>query len=112
MGKVIGFELNSQDPEKASAFYKDVFGWKVSEPKWDYRDVTAEEGIGGGISKGPSDFPHGTRLQIEVDNIEAAIVRATENGAMVVREKMEFQDFYMAYLTDPTGISFGLIERK
>lgn len=28
MGRVVGFELNSQDPEKAAKFYSDVFGWK------------------------------------------------------------------------------------
>lgn len=34
MGRVIGFELNSQEPEKAVQFYSKVFGWKVAEPYW------------------------------------------------------------------------------
>lgn len=117
MGKVIGFELSSQEPEKAAAFYSNVFGWKISEPKWDYWAVSPANdseghGMNGGISKGPHDYPHGTRIQIEVDSIDDSISRAKEHGAMIVREKMEFDEFYLAYLVDPTGIGFGLIQHK
>ncbi|MCM3786711.1 VOC family protein [Neobacillus mesonae] len=116
MGKVIGFELNSQDPERAREFYSKVFGWKISEPNWGYYPVTtgSEEapGVGGGISKGPQDFPHGTRIQIEVEDIEAAIRESVELGAQMVREKMEFDHFYLAYLVDPVGNGIGLIQNK
>ncbi|CAG7596376.1 hypothetical protein PAESOLCIP111_00079 [Paenibacillus solanacearum] len=111
MGKVIGFELNSQDAEKAAQFYSNVFGWNVAEPRWGYREVDTG-GIKGGISQGPPDYPHGTRLQIEVDSIDEAISRARDHGALVVRDKMEFDDFYLAYLVDPTGLGMGLIEKK
>lgn len=40
------------------------------------------------------------------------IFEVKENGAMVVRDKMEVDDFYLAYLVDPTGIGFGLIQKK
>jgi uncharacterized protein len=116
MGRVVGFELSSQHPEKAAEFYSNVFGWKVAEPQWDYREVTTGEedkpGINGGISKGLHDYPHGSRIQIEVDSIDEAIASAKNNGAMIVRDKMEFDDFYLAYLVDPVGIGFGLIQRK
>lgn len=116
MGKVIGFELNSQHPEKATKFYSEVFGWKVFEPKWDYWNVMtgpdASPGINGGIGKGPNDYPHGTRIQIEVDSIDATIRSALNNGAVIVREKMEFEDFYLAYLVDPVGLGIGLIQKK
>ncbi|MGE7918312.1 VOC family protein [Viridibacillus sp. NPDC093762] len=36
MGKVEGFELNSQEPEKAALFYSEVFFWEISVPHWDY----------------------------------------------------------------------------
>lgn len=116
-GNVVGFELSSQEPEKAAEFYSTVFGWEIAEPQWDYWAVMTGRGetgggINGGIGKGPNDFPHGTRIQIEVDVIEEAISKAVENGAMVVRDKMEFEAFYLAYLVDPTGIGFGLIQKK
>jgi uncharacterized protein len=116
MGRVIGFELSSQDPDKAAEFYNKVFGWEIAEPHWNYRAVVTggieKTGINGGIGKGPNDYPHGTRIQIEVDSIDQAISNAKNNGAMVVRDKMEFDDFYLAYLVDPVGLGFGLIQKK
>lgn len=35
-----------------------------------------------------------------------------EIAAMVVREKMEFDEFYLAYLVDPTGVGFEFIQKK
>ncbi|WP_420871365.1 VOC family protein [Lysinibacillus xylanilyticus] len=32
LGRVIGFELNSQEPEKATEFYAKVFGWEAAAP--------------------------------------------------------------------------------
>ena len=116
IGRVVLFELSSQDPERAASFYSSVFGWKIAEPSWGYHSVTTgsddKQGINGGISKGPSDFPHGTRIQIEVENIDEAINKSVELGAQVVRTKMEFDIFYLAYLIDPVGNGIGLIQYK
>lgn len=116
MGRVVLFEMNSQDPERAASFYSSVFGWKIAEPNWGYHPVTTgnddKSGINGGISKGPSDFPHGIRIQIEVDNIDEALTKSVESGAQIVRGKMEFDDFYLAYLVDPVGNGIGLIQNK
>ncbi|HZG76042.1 MAG TPA: VOC family protein [Paenibacillus sp.] len=111
MGKVVGFELNSQESEKASVFYSNVFGWEVSEPRWGYRSVHTG-GIPGGIAQGPHDYPHGVRIQIEVSSIDETVSKAVANGALVVRDKMEFDEFFLAYLVDPTGLGIGLIQRK
>ncbi|MYL38772.1 VOC family protein [Halobacillus litoralis] len=113
-GKVVGFELSSQQPEKAASFYKDVFGWEVEEPSQGYAPISTgqENGVYGGISKGGADFPHGVRIQVEVASIDETIAEAEQNGALVVKGKMEYDDFYLAYLVDPTGIGFGLIEVK
>ncbi|QPQ29258.1 VOC family protein [Lysinibacillus sp. JNUCC 51] len=116
MGRVIGFELNSQEPEKATEFYAKVFRWEAATPNWGYRAVKTGEdkksGINGGIAKGPHDYPFGTRIQIEVDSIDDAISKAKQHGAIIVRDKMEFDEFYLAYMVDPTGLGFGLIQNK
>ncbi|MDN4491967.1 VOC family protein [Ureibacillus aquaedulcis] len=115
MARVIGFEMSSQDPEMAAAFYSNVFGWEVAEPNWDYWAVStgeAKHGIDGGIGRGPSNYPHGTRIQVERQSIDEALVKAKENGAKIIRDKMEFDDFYLAYLNDPVGIGFGLYQNK
>ncbi len=116
LGRVIGFELNSQDPEKAANFYSKVFAWEIAELRWDYWAVTTgaseQNVINGGIGKGPSHYPHGVRVQSEVVSINDAIAKAMEEGAIIVREKMEFDEFYLAYLVDPTGLGFALIQNK
>jgi len=108
--------MSSQDPERAAAFYSSVFGWKFAEPNWGYYPATTGEdgkpGIDGGISKGPSDYPHGTRIQIEVDNIEDSIKKSVEAGAQIVRDKMEFDHYFLAFLVDPVGNGIGLIQYK
>jgi len=116
MSRVVLFEMNSQDPERSIDFYASVFGWEIGSSNWGYYPVATggqdKPGINGGIALGPSDFPHGTRIQIEVDNIDEAISKSTESGAQVIRGKMEFDAFYLAYLVDPVGIGFGLIQNK
>jgi len=47
-----------------------------------------------------------------VDAMDEVIEQATSNGATILRGKMEFEDFYLAYLMDPTGIEIGLIQHK
>lgn len=116
MARVVMFEMNSQDPERSANFYSTVFGWQVGEANWGYSPVVTgssdKYGIDGGIAQGPSDYPHGTRIQIEVDNIDQAIAKSQEEGALIVRDKMEFDEYYLAYLVDPVGIGFGLVEYK
>ncbi|MFJ7891145.1 VOC family protein [Lysinibacillus xylanilyticus] len=45
-----------------------------------------------------------------MDSIDDAISKAKQNGAIIVRDKMEFDEFYLAYMVDPTGLGFGLIQ--
>ncbi|UHA73783.1 VOC family protein [Paenibacillus sp. 481] len=116
MGRVVSFELNSQDPERANSFYSSVFGWTIHQPNWDYWPVTAkqegEAGIDGGIALGPPDYPHGVRMIVQVESVDDALKKAAEQGARTIREKMEFDEFYLAYMVDPVGLCFGLIQYK
>lgn len=116
MNRVVGFEISSQDAEKQAKFYADVFGWELGQPNWGYYPAktgpSEEPGIDGGIAKGPSHFPTGVRLQIQVDSIDDSIAKAIENGATVIQEKMEFDTFYLVFVVDPLGVHYGLIERK
>lgn len=115
MNRVVGFEISSREPEKTTKFFEDLFGWEIGEPNEEYWPVVTGRGantVSGGIAKGPVDYPFGTRIQIEVDSIDETLAIAKVKGAEVVREKMEFDTFYLAYLKEPTGIDIGLIEQK
>jgi uncharacterized protein len=83
MNRVVHFEINAEDVERASKFYRAVFGWKI-EPwgpsEYGYMHVetgsSTEPGIDGGIWKGQGPTPPaGSRLNafncsIEVSNID------------------------------------------
>jgi predicted enzyme related to lactoylglutathione lyase len=54
----------------------------------------------------------GVRLQIQVDSIEDSIAKAVEHGATVIQGKMDFDDFALAYIVDPLGVHYDLIQYK
>jgi uncharacterized protein len=116
MNRVVGFEISSQNAETQSKFYADVFGWDLAEPNWGYYPVKTgpsdKKGIDGGIAQGPEHFPVGVRLQIQVESINESITKAVEHGATVVQDVMDFGDFKLAYIVDPLGVHYGLIENK
>jgi Predicted enzyme related to lactoylglutathione lyase len=116
MNRVVLFDLGSQDPEGAAKFYANVFDWKVGNPNWDYWPVTTgsseSAGIDGGITRAPEGIPQRVQVTIQVESIEETISKAVDNGAKRDMDKMDFGDFYLAYLYDPQGIRFGLIQYK
>lgn len=67
-------------------------------------------GIDGGIAAGPEHFPVGVRLQIQVDSIEESIAKAVEHGGRVIQDVMDFGNFKLAFIIDPVGVHYGLIE--
>jgi predicted enzyme related to lactoylglutathione lyase len=116
MSRVIGFEISSQDAATHSKFYADVFGWEIGEPNWGYYPAKTgpsdTTGIDGGIAQGPEHFPVGVRLQIQVDSIDESITKAVENGGKLIQDVMDFGNFKLAFIIDPMGIHYGLIENK
>src|SRR5260370_22654433 len=91
MSRVIHFEIPASDPERASAFYKKVFGWKIE--KWpgptDYCLVnTGAEGtpgINGGLMKN-TDVKTTTNT-IGVDSVDAAVKTGQNAGGKVINPK-------------------------
>ena len=86
---VVHFQLCAEDVDAMSAFYREVFGWRI-EPRrltsvgagvtGTYPIIDAEEG---GIAGGISDrIPEngGAVLVIEVDDIDAMIERVVSHG--------------------------------
>jgi predicted enzyme related to lactoylglutathione lyase len=78
MSRVIHFEINVDDPDRAVSFYGEVFGWETQ--KWDgpqdYWLVTTgaegEAGINGAFMK-RGDPPETTVNTISVDDIDATL---------------------------------------
>ena len=117
MPRVVHFEIPAKDPEKVSAFYRDVFGWQIE--KWagpvDYRNVmTGAEGspgVNGGIYTPMEGHPGGTINTLDVPDLDAYIIKVTSNGGKIVVPKMAVPTVgWMAYGVDVEGNVFGMMQ--
>ena len=114
MSRVIHFEIPASDPERASAFYKKVFGWKIE--KWpgptEYWMVTTgaegTPGINGGLMKNGN--VKTTTNTISVESVESAIAATTSAGGKLVMPKTPIPGVgYFAYCEDTEGNLFGVM---
>lgn len=114
MGRIVHFEINADDPERAGKFYQDVFGWQVN--KWEgpvdyWMAVTGREdepGINGGIMR-RMEPDAGIWNTVEVDDIDAYLARVEAAGGSVHAPKQAIPGVgYQAYCKDSEGNVFGL----
>jgi hypothetical protein len=109
---VARWQIITKDPERHSAFYRDVFDWQISaDNALNYREATSgrDDGPDGGFWPAPSDGPCSVQLYIEVEDVDAAVARATEHGAQVVMPTQQLPDGdVMALLVDIEGLGFGV----
>jgi predicted enzyme related to lactoylglutathione lyase len=94
MGRpVVHWELWSEDPDRASKFYQDVFDWNIrSIPQLNYHvvDTGGSGGINGGIMKpmrGP--WPGKLAFYIDVDDLDAYGEKIRVAGGKIVVDKMK-----------------------
>jgi uncharacterized protein len=115
MSRVIHFEIPASDPERAAAFYKKTFGWKIE--KWpgpmEYWMVTTgadgAPGINGGLMKNTQ--VKTTTNTIGVESVEDAVEAVTKAGGTLVMPKTPIPTVgYFAYLTDTEGNLFGVMQ--
>jgi uncharacterized protein len=118
-GEFVWNELLTTDNEAAFGFYSELFGWKrISDfdmgamGKYIIYGLDESTPLGGMMTK-PKDapFPATFFFYVHVDDLEAAIARATEKGANVQNGPMPVPDgSRIAQLTDPQGAWFALHE--
>ena len=115
MGRVVHFEIPSDNPENSVEFYSKCFGWTVNqwgaEAYW--LATTGEEdkpGINGAIMK-KRDPAQPVVSTIEVDSIDKAIFRIENYGGKIVVPKMAVPTVgWLAYFKDPDGNIFGVMQ--
>jgi uncharacterized protein len=117
MPRVVHFEIPSGDPQRATRFYGDVFGWQFQ--KWEgpqeYWLVTTgaegERGIDGGLLR-RSEPSQGVVNTVDVPDVDDVVARVERAGGRVVVPKMPIPGVgWLAYAQDPDGNTFGLMQR-
>ncbi len=116
MPRVVHFEINADNPERAVAFYSRVFNWKIE--KWggpeDYWLCTTgksdEPGINGAIMRRPEPGVN-TVNAISVASVDDSIANIEEAGGKVLTPKMTIPGAGLfAYCQDTEGNRFGIIQ--
>ena len=111
---VVHWELMSKDPAKLSAFYEQIFGWRVQHrPELNYYIVETggEGGIGGGIVKPdrPEPWPGNMLFYIAVDDLAAYRDKVVKAGGKVHIEEQAVPGMgSFSLFTDPEGRMMGL----
>ncbi len=115
MPKVIHFEIPADNPERALAFYKRVFGWKTQRyGEMKYWLVTAgdekEPGINGAIGVRDENHP-ATVNTIGVVSFEEMVEKIKMAGGKILTPKMTVPSVgYMCYCVDTEGNMFGIMQ--
>lgn len=120
--RVIHFEIQADDVDRAKKFYEDVFGWKIekmmSEDQggMDYWGLeTGPEGtpgINGGLYKRPEERKLYTYdCTIMVEDIDKAIEGVKKNGGKIRQEKSEIPGVgWFSGGIDTEGNTFGIMQ--
>lgn len=123
MSRVVHFEIQADDPERAMSFYAAVFGWRFEDygqftgsPYWGV--ITGEDetpGINGGLLGRPAATPgpgQGTNAfvcTVGVDDYDECEQRILAAGGIVALPKMALTGMaWQGYYLDTEGNTFGI----
>lgn len=122
MGGVVHFEIPADDQQRATNFYQEAFGWKITPmPDMNYNTLTttptdesgrpAEPGaINGGLVPREGDLKHPV-ITVDVEDIDATLKTVEQLGGSVVMPKNTIPDMgFYAYFKDTEGNVMGLWE--
>jgi predicted enzyme related to lactoylglutathione lyase len=117
--RVVDFDIDVDDVDRAIAFYQSVFGWTIQNVEWmDYWLIKTGEGepgfdVGLGSARAPrrAIFPSlGTT--VDVGDVNAAFAAALAAGGTEVHQPGPIPGVgYMAYVRDTEGNHLGLMQR-
>jgi len=123
MNKVVHFEIPYEDKDRATSFYKTVFGWGIEDmPEMNYtiaRSVETDENhipkesgaINGGFYKRKEGVATGPVLVIDVPSIDEHIKKVEEAGGSSVMPKVKVGDMGLyAQVKDTEGNIIGIWE--
>lgn len=122
MNRIVHFDFQSDDPERAKKFYEKVFGWKFNqamkkeEGGMDYWIIDTGKGLGinGGMARRPEekeDKFYRYSCTIEVKDIDAALKAVKANGGTIEMDKSELPNVgWFASVKDTEGNQFALMQ--
>ena len=113
---VMQWQILARDPDRLTAFYSTLFGWRVSaDNAMGYRmvDTGSERGINGGVWPiGQTEGHPLVQLFVEVDDVAAYVAEVERLGGQVLIPPQVLPDGdELAIVLDTEGLSLGLMRR-
>ncbi len=121
--RVIHFEVQADDVNRAKEFYEKTFAWKIEQimtkeqgGNMDYWGLDtgdkSEPGISGGLyQRTPDNKIYTFDCTILVEDIDKAIADVKANGGQITRDKQELKGVgWFAAGLDTEGNKFGLMQ--
>jgi len=123
MGKVVHFEIPTDDEARARAFYSSIFGWQLqpmdemqytlvrTTPVDEQTQLPTEPGaINGGLMKRSAETPAPV-ITVDVDSIDDSLKQIESSGGSTVTPRTEIPGMgAFAYFKDTEGNVVGLWE--
>jgi predicted enzyme related to lactoylglutathione lyase len=115
---VVHFEVIGKDGDKLKSYFAELFGWEIdSNNPMNYgtiaRDGNLSEdgvGIGGGIAGGPEGYEGHVTFYVQVDDIEATLVKAESlGGSRIFGPEKVMDGLTLGQFHDPEGHVIGLM---
>ncbi|MFC6020295.1 VOC family protein [Plantactinospora solaniradicis] len=118
MSRIVWWEIETPDPDTFQAFHGRLWGWTFraafadTELGADYWLISSDGETLGGLQRAANGMPPhaGTRVYVEVDDLETTLTQVEAHGGRVERARTALggDDRWFGTAQDPTGISFGM----
>ena len=122
MSRAVHFEIHASQPQALIDFYSGLFGWSFN--KWERGDYWMihtgpqdQPGINGGLLPRCGAVPESMApvnafvITVDVDDVDAAMASGHALGGVTAVPKMAVPGIgWLAYLKDPDGNIFGLMQ--
>lgn len=118
MATIVHFDISAENPDRAKAFYKNLFSWKI-EPlpgPMNYSliettDTRGAKSIGGGMSTRDKADQPGMINYFGVESIDASLTSVEKLGGKIIQPKQVVPGWgYMAVCLDTENNRFGLFQ--
>ena len=105
---VVHFEIGCKDKEKTSAFYQQVFGWKIDSGPMGAIDTGSAEGIAGHVAALGHEPHQFTHFYIQTDDVAASLKQVEAKGGKTVVPAVAIPTGTFAWFADVEGNVAGL----
>ncbi len=113
-GKVCYLVLPARDPERAAAFYRDVFGWRIrtgGDGSLAFDDGVGEVS-GTWVASDRAASDDGIDVHLMVDDLVEAVARIRAAGGAVDEDGLHLAGERWGHFRDPEGNRLGIYEHR